>query len=66
MVIISGILRDKTIANKLMYIPNDDKQNYPFCTLELMVKMFGYATEWTNQSKHTTNVPKIFELTNKI
>ena len=32
--------RDKTIADKLMYIPNGDTQNYPFCRLQL-----------TNQSK---------------
>ena len=25
----SGILRDKTMDDKSMYIPNDDKQNYP-------------------------------------
>ena len=29
------IYRDKTIANKLMYIPNDDTQDYPFCRLQL-------------------------------
>ena len=28
---ISGILRDKTMADKLMYIPNNCTQNYPFC-----------------------------------
>ena len=27
----TGILRDKTITDKFMYIPNDDTQNYPFC-----------------------------------
>ena len=27
----SGILRDKTMVDRLMYFPNDDKQNYPFC-----------------------------------
>ena len=26
----AGIYRDKNMANKLMYIPNDDIQNYPF------------------------------------
>ena len=31
--------RDKTMADKLMYIPNDDKQNYPFCRLQLVVVM---------------------------
>ena len=25
-----GILKDKTIADKLMYFRNDDTQNYPF------------------------------------
>ena len=30
--------KDKTIANKLMYIPKDDTQNYPFC--RLMVETF--------------------------
>ena len=29
-VFLSGIQRDKTMADKLMYIPNDDSQNYPF------------------------------------
>ena len=27
----TGILRDKTMTDNLMYIPNDDTQNYPFC-----------------------------------
>ena len=27
-----GIYRDKTMADKLMHIPNDDEQNYPFCS----------------------------------
>ena len=26
--------RDKTVANKLIYIPNDDKENYPFSRLQ--------------------------------
>ncbi len=32
----TGILRDKTMAHKLMYIPSDDTQNYPFCRLKLV------------------------------
>ena len=28
---------DETIANKLMYIPNDETQNYPLCRLQLVV-----------------------------
>ena len=26
----AGIQRDKTMADKMMYIPNDDRQNYTF------------------------------------
>ena len=35
--LLSGILRDKTMVDKLMCIqfPNDDTQNYPFCRLKL-------------------------------
>ena len=40
----SGIKRDKTIADKLMYIPNDDTLNYPFCRLQSVVKMCGHST----------------------
>ena len=36
-----GIQRDKTIADKLMYIPKDD---YLFFRLQLMVEMFGHLT----------------------
>ena len=39
-----GIYRDETLADKLMYIPNDDEtQNYPFCRLKLVVdETFDY------------------------
>ena len=36
-------LRDKTMVHKLMYILNDDKQNYPFYILQLVVETFGYS-----------------------
>ena len=29
---------DKTIADKLIYIPSDDAQNYPFLGLQLAVE----------------------------
>ena len=32
----SGILRDKPMVDKLMYIPNDIKQNYPFYRLSVL------------------------------
>ena len=38
----TGFQRDKTMVDKLMYIPNDDKQNYPFCGFHLMVETFGH------------------------
>ena len=41
----SKIYRDKTVANKLMYISNDDTQNYPFCRLKLVVETFGHSTK---------------------
>ena len=34
---LSGIQRDKTMADKMMYIPYDDTQIYPFCRLKIMV-----------------------------
>ncbi len=40
------------MADKLMYISNDDTQNYPFYSLELVVETFGHLTQWTNQSKY--------------
>ena len=42
--VFSGILMDKTIGDKLMYIPNDDTQNYPFCSLKLLLEMFKHST----------------------
>ena len=35
----AGISRDKTMANKLIYIPNDDKQ---ISRLQLVVKTFEH------------------------
>ena len=34
-----GILRDKTVDDELMYIPNDDNQNF---TLKLLVEKFEH------------------------
>ena len=48
---LSGIYRDKTMADKLMYIPNDDKQNQTFCRLQLVIETFGHSTLWTNELK---------------
>ena len=40
---------DKTMANKLMYIPNDAKQNYTFCRLKLK-RLNTYLNKPTNQN----------------
>ena len=40
----SGILRDKKMDDKFMYILNDDTQNCPFCILHLAVETFGHST----------------------
>ena len=40
-----GIYRDKTMAVKLMYIPNDNTHNYPFCKLRLVSKPLEHTTK---------------------
>ena len=42
--VLSEILRDKTMADKSMYIPNHETQNYPVCRLQLLVETFEYST----------------------
>ena len=49
---------------KLMCIPNDDTQNYPFCRVELVVETFGWTLNLINQPIEI-QVPKCFKLTNK-
>ena len=38
------------MADELMYIPNDDTENYPFYRLQLMVKTLK-VNEPTNQNQ---------------
>ena len=33
------------MADKLMYVPNDDTQNYPFSRLLWVVETFGHSTK---------------------
>ena len=47
--VISGIQRDKTMADKLMYTPNDNKKNYPFCRLQCLKRLNTQLNEPTNQ-----------------
>ena len=39
------------MADKFLYIPNDDTLNNPFFRLKLMVETFEHSTKWTSQSK---------------
>ena len=52
------------MADKLIYIPNDDTQNYPFCTLKLAVDKFGHSTKQTNKS-YSIKVPNVVKLKNE-
>ena len=35
----------ESIADKFKYIPNVDKQNYPFSRLQLVVEIFKHSTQ---------------------
>ena len=48
------------MADKLIYIPNDDTQNYHFYRLRLVVETFN---EPTNQN--SWKIPKVVNPTNK-
>ena len=52
------------MANKLIYIPNNDTQKYPFCRLQSVIETIGHSTKWTNQSKFI-KVPKVVKPTIK-
>ena len=38
------LVKTFTRADKMMYIPNDDTQIYPFCGLKLEVETFEHST----------------------
>ena len=52
------IKRDKTIADKLLYINYNETQNFPFSRLQLVVKLLD-STLWVK-----IQVPKVVEQTN--
>ena len=55
---------DKTMADKIIYIPNDDTQNYPFPELNQWLKRLNtQLNKPTNQN--TLKVPKVVKPTNK-
>ena len=49
--------RNDTMGDKLMYIPNDDTQNYHFFRLQLVLESFGHS--------NLIKVPKVVKPTNK-
>ena len=49
------------MTDKLMYIPNDYTQNYPFCRLKIVVETLNLM----KQPIKFTKVPKVVKLTNK-
>ena len=52
------------MADKLMYIPNEDTQNYPVCILQLVVETLGtQLNELIN--KNSIIVFKFIKATNK-
>ena len=50
------------MVDKLMYIPNNDAQNYTFCSLQLK-QMDAQLNETNN--KNSIKVPKVVKSTNK-
>ena len=47
----SGALGDKTMDDKLIYIPTDDKQYFPFCRLKLLtISLNNIGLNPTNQN----------------
>ena len=48
---------------QLMYIPNDDSdtQNYPLCTLKLVVETFWHSIKWFNKRLLSQRIRKYFK-----
>ncbi len=44
MSVYAGIYGDKTVSGKLKYIPNEDRHNYLFCRVHLVVETLGHST----------------------
>ena len=49
------------MANKLIYIANNDTQHYPFCRLQLQFVIKTFVLTYQNPVK----VPKVVKPTNK-
>ena len=51
---LSACLRDKTMADKLMYISNVEAQNYPFCRLKLVFELKPFDTRLKKSTKQNS------------
>ena len=51
------------MADKLMYIPNGDTHNYPYCRLQLLVERFVHSLNKPN-NENSMKIPKLVKLTN--
>ena len=47
-----GILRDKTMDVRLMYIHNDGRENYPFCRTRWLKSLETNSLELTNNKSN--------------
>ena len=55
-----------TMADKLIFIPNDDTRNYSFCRLHLVVVLFGQDTQLNEPTnENSMKVPKVVKPTNE-
>ena len=52
------------MADKLMYIPNDNSQNYHFCILQLVAET-RLDTQLNAPTNQNSKVPKVVKSTNK-
>ena len=52
------------MANKLMFIPNDDTQNYPFCSKNYWLKRLNSQLNKPTNQKSLKN-PKVVKPRNK-
>ena len=52
------------MVDELMYISNDETQNYPFSRLQLVVETFGHST-YDPINQKSIKVPKVVEPKNK-
>ena len=50
------------MTDKLMYIPNDDTQNNPFCRLQFVIELNDCKFNLINQPFKLIKVPKVGKL----